>query len=67
MSIAPIQPIGPTHQVSFGNKYGVRELWMNGKLPQVKMDIYGLPFQRELAHVNMLFQGLLEVLHLIQT
>lgn len=43
MSIAPIQPIGPTHQVSFGNKYEVRELWMNGKLPQVKMDIYGLP------------------------
>lgn len=47
MSISPVQSIGPTYQVSFGNKYGVRELWMSGKLPQVKMDIYGLPLKKK--------------------
>ena len=47
MSISPVQSIGPTYQVSFGNKYGVRELWMSGKLPQVKTDIYGLPLKKK--------------------
>ena len=47
MSISLIQPLRPTRQVSFGNKFGVKELWMSDKLPQVKMDIYGLPLSKE--------------------
>lgn len=53
MSTTFIQPLSltqhllPIHQVSFGSKYGVRELWMKGKLPQVKTDIYGLPLSKK--------------------
>lgn len=32
---------------SFQGKYGVRELYIRGKLPQVKYDIYGLPLKKK--------------------
>ena len=47
MLIAPVGPVQPVHNVSFGNKYGVRELFMSGKLPQIKKDIYGLGLRKK--------------------
>lgn len=43
MSVHATQPIQP----SFTGKFGVRDLWMRGKLPQVKFDIYGLPLKKK--------------------
>lgn len=43
MSVHATQPIQP----SFAGKFGVRDLWMRGKLPQVKFDIYGLPLKKK--------------------
>ena len=43
MSVHATQPIQP----SFAGKFGVRDLWMKGKLPQVKFDIYGLPLTKK--------------------
>lgn len=43
MSVHATQPIQP----SFAGKFGVRDLWMRGKLPQVKFDIYGLPLTKK--------------------
>lgn len=31
----------------FKGKYSVRQLWVDGKLPSVKTDIYGLPLTRK--------------------
>ena len=42
-----ISAVQPTNQVSFQGKFGVRDLWMKGKLPQVKFDIYGLPLTKK--------------------
>ena len=42
-----ISAIQPTNQVSFQGKFGVRDLWMKGKLPQVKFDIYGMPLTKK--------------------
>ena len=44
MQVQAVQPVSP---VSFKGKYGVRDLWMKGKLPQVKIDIYGLPLAKK--------------------
>lgn len=42
-----VQAIQPASRVSFAGKFGVRDLWMKGKLPQVKFDIYGLPLTKK--------------------
>ena len=42
-----VQAVQPVSQVSFAGKFGVRDLWMKGKLPQVKFDIYGLPLTKK--------------------
>lgn len=42
-----VQAVQPASRVSFAGKFGVRDLWMKGKLPQVKFDIYGLPLTKK--------------------
>lgn len=42
-----VQAVQPASRVSFTGKFGVRDLWMKGKLPQVKFDIYGLPLTKK--------------------
>ena len=42
-----VQAVQPVSQVPFTGKYGVRDLWMKGKLPQVKIDIYRLPLAKK--------------------
>ena len=39
--------IQSTDSTTFKGKWGVRELWIRGKLPSVKMDIYGLPLSKK--------------------
>lgn len=41
----PIDPISPKQQIAFKGKWGVRDLYIKGKLPHVKYDIYGLPLK----------------------
>lgn len=43
MQINLVNPFNPV----FKGKYGVRDLYMNGKLPTVKTDIYGLPLKKK--------------------
>ncbi len=42
-----VQAVQPASRMSFAGKFGVRDLWMKGKLPQVKFDIYGLPLTKK--------------------
>ena len=44
MNISSIQLSNP---INFKSKYGVRDLWVKGQLPSVKIDIYGLPLSRK--------------------
>lgn len=39
--------IGNSIYPNFTGRYGVRELWMRGELPEVKYDIYGLPLRKK--------------------
>lgn len=45
MLIPPLLP--SKDKTSFKGKWGVRELWIRGKLPNVKTDIYGLPITKK--------------------
>jgi hypothetical protein len=42
-----ISSIQSSNHITFKGKYNVRELWIKGKLPTVRTDIYGLPITRK--------------------